>query len=243
MDENSEITMKNGFCNVSAWRAAFWFSWVVVLGGIGWTAAEISQFAGITQFTGTTLRFTWTENSADEHYRLFLTETDYTKATDSDTTIIAYTDSAAFEIPVLPGYAYRLKVQAVNPAGDASPVSEESPQYLCLGASGDAPAQITNLLPVSDQLGPGFPNPFNLSTTIPFQIASRRGGSADVSLRIYNTLGQVVRDLLDAEMQPGQYRAEWDGRNNQGLVVSAGTYICRLQVDDWSAARLLVLAK
>lgn len=235
--------MKNSIGNLSAWRAAFWFSWVVVLGWIGWTAAEISQFAGITQFTGTTLRFTWTGNPVEEHYRLFLTETDYTGPTACDTTLIIYTDTTAIEIPVLPGYAYRLKVQAVYPAGDASPVSQESPQYLCLGTSGDVPAQITNLLPVADQLGPGYPNPFNLSTTIPFQIASRVDGSATVSLRIYNTMGQVVRDLMDAEIPPGQYRVEWDGRNNQGLVISAGTYICRLQVDDWSAARLLVLAK
>ncbi len=235
--------MKNSICNLSAWRAAFWFSWMAVLGWIGYTAAEISQFTGITQFTGTALRFVWSKNSADEHYRLYLTETDYTGTTAHDTTMIVYTDSAAFEIPVLPGYAYRLKVQAVNPAGNASPLSQESPQYLCLGTSGEALAQITNLLPISDQLGPGFPNPFNMSTTIPFQIASRTGGSATVSLRIYNTLGQVVRNLMDAQMPPGQYRAEWDGRNNQGLVVGAGTYICRLQVDDWSATRLLVLAK
>ncbi len=56
-------------------------------------------------------------------------------------------------------------------------------------------------------------------------------------------MGQVVRQLLDEDRYPGQYRAIWDGRNDQGMLVGAGTYICLLQAGDYTGTRLLVFMK
>lgn len=76
-------------------------------------------------------------------------------------------------------------------------------------------------------LGQNYPNPFNPMTVIPFQI-SRQG---KVSLVVYNTLGQVVRSLVDETLTPGFYEFSWDGRDDSGDQVSSGVYLYRLEMD------------
>ena len=91
-------------------------------------------------------------------------------------------------------------------------------------------------LPRQLQLGANFPNPFNPETTIPLQIAS--GVTAGVRLRVYNTAGQVVRELLDntiEAMEPGWHEVRWDGRDDAGRQLSSGVYFYRLE----SAGQLL----
>ena len=52
--------------------------------------------------------------------------------------------------------------------------------------------------------------------------------SRRVSGAIYNVMGQKVRELVSESMEAGIYRAMWDGRNENGDTVSAGTYVSRL---------------
>lgn len=81
---------------------------------------------------------------------------------------------------------------------------------------------------VRTALGANYPNPFNPSTTIPYDLAR----SGDVQLTIYNTAGQHIRTLVDGAHDSGQYSAVWDGRNARGDGVASGVYFYRLQVDD-----------
>ncbi|HIC51363.1 MAG TPA: hypothetical protein EYO96_01790, partial [Candidatus Marinimicrobia bacterium] len=48
---------------------------------------------------------------------------------------------------------------------------------------------------------------------------------ADVKIDIYNLLGQNVRTLVRGEHEPGFYRAIWNGKNDQGALVTTGVYI------------------
>ena len=98
-------------------------------------------------------------------------------------------------------------------------------------------------LPAETNLGPNYPNPFNSTTTIPFALASQNGKSVAVTLLVYNTLGQLVRTLIDENRSPGQYRVIWNGRNDSGVSISAGTYICLLKADEYVAQRTLVYLK
>ncbi len=72
------------------------------------------------------------------------------------------------------------------------------------------------------------PNPFNPSTSIRYSIAQR----GVVTLRVYNTAGQLVRTLVDQIQSPtpGGFRVDWDGRNERGARVASGIYLYKLTV-------------
>ena len=69
------------------------------------------------------------------------------------------------------------------------------------------------------------PNPFNIGTTIPYIVSSE----GDVTLRIYNSLGQEVRSLLHESVAPGMGSVFWNGMDDYGEVVTSGVYIVTIQ--------------
>jgi serine protease AprX len=74
-------------------------------------------------------------------------------------------------------------------------------------------------------LKPSFPNPFFSSTQINYELAA----AADVSIRIYDATGRQVRDLVNEDGQPpDRYEVSWNGRNDDGALVPAGVYFCKL---------------
>ncbi|MDP1709746.1 MAG: FlgD immunoglobulin-like domain containing protein [Candidatus Komeilibacteria bacterium] len=73
-----------------------------------------------------------------------------------------------------------------------------------------------------------YPNPFNPATEIRFVVPTDN----QVSLVVYNGLGQVVRTLVDNDFRSsGEYTATWDGNDEAGMKVASGTYICQLAVE------------
>ena len=83
------------------------------------------------------------------------------------------------------------------------------------------------VLPQGFALGPNYPNPFNPSTIIPYQLAS----PSQVRLDVFNILGQHMATLVDAEQEAGSYRARWDGTDAAGRAAASGVYFYRLTVD------------
>jgi hypothetical protein len=67
--------------------------------------------------------------------------------------------------------------------------------------------------------------------------------ASSVSLKIYNSGGQLVRTLVSAQQDAGQYAAQWDGRNEQGIKASAGAYWCRLQTEKRDLASKMVVMR
>jgi hypothetical protein len=82
---------------------------------------------------------------------------------------------------------------------------------------------LSSVLPKEFALGNNFPNPFNPTTNIPIAVPQ----TAEVSLKIYNVLGQEVRTIFNGTLEPGRYYFTWDGKNDQGLSVATGVYISR----------------
>lgn len=72
-----------------------------------------------------------------------------------------------------------------------------------------------------------FPNPFNPTTTITFDLPS--GFSGNVELTVYNLIGQQVRNVVDQEMAAGRYRIVWDGKDANQRAVPTGVYFYSLQ--------------
>ena len=94
-------------------------------------------------------------------------------------------------------------------------------------------------LPKVAALHQNFPNPFNPSTEIRFDIPSE----GLVKLRIYNQLGQTVRTLADKRMKAGTYRVKWDGTTEAGHQVSSGVYFYNLEAGDFGQIRKMTLVK
>lgn len=89
------------------------------------------------------------------------------------------------------------------------------------------------------ELYPVYPNPFNLSALIEFQIDK----SYDTSLKIYNMLGQNIKTLIDETRSAGKYQIQWDGKNGLGKTVSSGIYFVRLETDNDVFSRKFLLTK
>jgi hypothetical protein len=92
---------------------------------------------------------------------------------------------------------------------------------------------------VSYILYPAYPNPFNPSTTIKFEI----NRLSDVKLSIYNILGEEINTLIQGRLSAGMYSKAWDGNNLAGSLVPTGVYIIRLTVDNNSSVQKAVFLK
>jgi hypothetical protein len=91
-----------------------------------------------------------------------------------------------------------------------------------------------------------FPNPFNPLTALPYDVPE----IANIKIDIYNLLGQKVRSLVTGEHEPGFYRAIWNGKNDQGALVTTGVYIYQITAQSnatgevaFTKTRKLVLMK
>lgn len=83
------------------------------------------------------------------------------------------------------------------------------------------------ILPKSLVLRQNYPNPFNSETRIDYEIPE----PAFVTIKVYNTIGQEVRTLLENRLLTGTYSITWDGKDHKGKLVSTGIYIYILQHD------------
>ena len=106
-------------------------------------------------------------------------------------------------------------------------------------ATETAVAEAEGVVPVEFALAQNFPNPFNASTTIAFQLAF----ASQVELAVYNISGQRVRTLVSGSLPAGHHRLQWDGRNDRGEPVASGAYLYQLSAGDFVATRQLMLLK
>ena len=101
-----------------------------------------------------------------------------------------------------------------------------------------APVQMETL-PEVYALGFNYPNPFNPETTIKYALPQ----ASDVKLVVYNSIGQVVRTLVNERQSIGRYAFTWDATNDRGQAVSSGIYLYRLQAGEFAQVRKMLLLK
>jgi hypothetical protein len=97
----------------------------------------------------------------------------------------------------------------------------------------------TPTAPAASYLAQNFPNPFNPATRIVFGLAA----PANVSLRIYDAAGRLVRVLVEGARPAGNYTELWDGRDSGGRAVASGIYFYRLQAGAFSETRKMALLR
>gem|GEM_PF-1134644 len=83
------------------------------------------------------------------------------------------------------------------------------------------------------------PNPYKQSTTINYQLAK----PGPVSVKIYNTLGQLVKTLVDQHQIPGYYSVRWDGRDGAHRKAASGIYFYRLIAEGFCDTKKMVMLK
>jgi hypothetical protein len=98
--------------------------------------------------------------------------------------------------------------------------------------------------PLATRLRANYPNPFDPETWIPYQLATAR----DITIRIYDASGRIVRTLFIGHQAAGYYlsrgeAAYWDGKNELGEQVASGVYIYELATPTFKQTRRLVILK
>jgi len=84
-----------------------------------------------------------------------------------------------------------------------------------------------------------FPNPFNSSTMIRYEIPR----ACAVHLCIYDLHGNQVKTIINTQHEPGYYERIWDGRNDHGTSMASGVYIYRISAGAFCSAKKLILMK
>jgi hypothetical protein len=89
-------------------------------------------------------------------------------------------------------------------------------------------------------LSQNFPNPFNPVTTIRYDV---RAGGGQVSLRVFDVSGRLVRTLVDGHEVEGSKAVTWNGTNDRGQSVASGIYFYRMAAPGFTETKKMVLLR
>jgi photosystem II stability/assembly factor-like uncharacterized protein len=94
--------------------------------------------------------------------------------------------------------------------------------------------KISNTVPVNFTLSQNFPNPFNPTTNIKFDIAK----TSDVGITVYDILGKEVEVIVNQNLKPGSYETNWNASK-----YSSGVYFYRLSAGSFVQTKKMILTK
>lgn len=94
-------------------------------------------------------------------------------------------------------------------------------------------------MPEKYLLNPNYPNPFNPSTTIEYNLPSR----SHVRVEVLNLLGQTIQVLVDDTRSAGPHQVVWEGHSQDGKAVASGIYYYRIVAGEFINARKMILLK
>lgn len=95
------------------------------------------------------------------------------------------------------------------------------------------------IIPIKTQLNPAYPNPFNPSTIISYDLAETN----HVCIEIYNAKGQKVKQLFNKEANAGHYSIVWNGTDYNNKKVASGIYFYKMQAGKYSKFNKMLLMK
>jgi len=137
-----------------------------------------------------------------------------------------------------PATGYIFQICSADSVGNmCQPVSYGFTTASPRSAAGEA--EISDLVPAEFQLWQNYPNPFNGSTIIRYQVAQ----SGVVAVRVYNAMGQLVQTLSEGFQDTGIYELSWDGRDDPGVEVTSGIYLCCLEAGEYRQTRKMALVR
>jgi len=118
---------------------------------------------------------------------------------------------------------YRLNITEIN--GDSQNLMQMAELEIWGGVFTSIEDKNKPNIPEKFTLGQNYPNPFNPSTQIQFSVSS----PTNVKLSIYDVLGQHIKTLVDQSMQTGTHKVQWDGTNENGVIVPNAVYFYQMR--------------
>ncbi|MBN1884485.1 MAG: T9SS type A sorting domain-containing protein [Candidatus Krumholzibacteriota bacterium] len=94
-------------------------------------------------------------------------------------------------------------------------------------------------IPRAYSLSQNFPNPFNPTTEIRFALRAK----GNVSLKVYDVAGRLVKTLANEVRDAGSYNVTWDGTNNSGVKVASGVYFYKMDTREFNQTKKMVLLR
>jgi len=212
-----------------------------------WVSISIDTISITTSNIGDTYDLEWSESKdVDQEvidYLIFAQIGVYPAEEIYDTTIttlpLTYQEISdiVFEpFPMLPRVTVKFSVSAtdgidtIKVTGDDRIVFVNRYEYLSTVSEG---------IPLEFALHENYPNPFNPTTTLRFDLPE----VSDITLIIYNMLGQKVRTFNYQNTSAGYHSVKWNATNDYGDPVGAGVYLYQLQTKDFVKTRKMVLLK
>ncbi len=129
-------------------------------------------------------------------------------------------------------YFWRVNARNNYGSGPWSSVWSFTPQPVSINPSGTG-------LPVKNELIGNYPNPFNPTTKIKFNVGSSNGTSLkNVTIAVFDASGRRVDVLVDGLLPAGTYEIFFNGEK-----LSGGIYFCRLMISDFTETKKMVLIK
>jgi len=95
------------------------------------------------------------------------------------------------------------------------------------------------VIPESFGLKQNYPNPFNPETVIEYDLPK----SANVRVDIFNVLGQKVVTLVDSYGEAGSHQVTWNGTSESGSSVASGMYFYRIEADEFTETKKMMMLK
>ena len=191
----------------------------------------ISSFASRENPSGTKVGL-----SQSEKYNLVSSNTiDVDETGRSDFMIIA----ASGDLNIAPSYAAEVGfaiIVADDVSGLLAAAQQARQKYDILTSVSD---YASGNLPIGIELRQNYPNPFNPTTTIAFRLTR----TEEISLDIYNLLGQKVTNLFSGRLPSGFHSFEWDASNVTGQRSASGVYFYRLTWSGGVDSKKMVLIK
>ena len=109
-------------------------------------------------------------------------------------------------------------------------INRSNPIEVLLGARFTLPTEFASTV---------YPNPFNPRTTISYDLPA----DTDVSVIIYDAIGQEIRQLVSRHYTAGRYSVQWDAKDHMGRSVGSGVYIAKIKAGQNTAIQKMLLLK
>jgi hypothetical protein len=132
----------------------------------------------------------------------------------------------------VPGHTWYYWLQHIELSGE---IVFHGPVSIFLAATNDFVPPI----PLTTGLNDVYPNPFNPPANISYGLNK----ASTVSLVVINSRGEVVRNLYSGSRDAGNYRVQWNGKNDRGVSVSSGVYFIRMIAGKTTSTKKVVLIK
>ena len=108
-----------------------------------------------------------------------------------------------------------------------------------IGVGVEVSVDESGLTPFEFALHQNYPNPFNPVTNVQFDVAA----NSDVTISIFNVMGQKVATLVDGNMDAGIYHIKWNGLSDSQIALPSGMYFYEMKSPAYHSVKKLLLVK